>query len=285
MDDLNIIKTRLENQPIAPIFNNSHEKDNIIAMKFMLVVDYYISYDTEIRLYERITNTKLMSQLLEFESYSTFSYYDYHLSKMQLDNLLFECTSCHLVGPVAYILTHMAINHNIHTAANLCVYCKCKDFKVHFSEDTMDECYLSYIVRNCIQRNENVCDIIRDFYEILKTISKMIGVYIKRNHLYEAKGRKIVKVIRNCGTTTQRSITIKFHNRGKIKNISKNVSTLNRLFELVIRKTGDFHRTPSQIAIKEDIIDISDEDDYTASQQSPHNSAAKASVSINILHF
>lgn len=79
--EIHRISNHLKNQPIAGIFKNSNEKDNIVALKFMAVVDFHIQRN-EWKLYDRINNSspKLMSQLLQFRSYETFTYYEYLLN-------------------------------------------------------------------------------------------------------------------------------------------------------------------------------------------------------------
>lgn len=286
--EINIIANYLKNLPIAPIFDSSHEKDNLIALKLMCVVNFYMQRDHR-KLYERMNAyPKLKSQLLEFHSYSHFTYYDYQVNKTKLGKSVFQCTYCDLVGPTANIMTHLAISHNIHTASKICVYCKRKNFRNHFYESSFDECYQNYILKNHIEWDGIVCGIICDFYDLLKLMSKVLNVCINRQHNYAAKGRTSVEKLNldygkdfpsECTVFYQKSL------RSKVayKNVSTQSATLCKVYNEIISYMFGGNRAsrlalPATILSDDNAVIISDNEEETKSEQSINLSRSVVSV-------
>lgn len=268
--DIKDIEIHLKKQPIASIYENCNEKDNSIALILMCVVDFSIQRDAR-NLYDRMKNVnpKLMSQLLQFHSYSMFTYYDYQMNKTKLGKLVFQCSHCQLIGPVACILTHLAINHNIHLPGSVCVYCKHKEFRRHFDDNTFDECYKKYILKNDIKWDENVCSIIYDFYDVLKRLAVTLNVCVSRQHGYAAKGRASVeKLNQDYGKDFPTECTVFNQKTPQSKATSKNVltqfQTLFKVFVDIVSYQYGGNRTSRLTQTqptRKDVIVINDNDD------------------------
>lgn len=184
-------------RPIAPMLEHlgETEKNDEIALKFMCVVDYDV---TRQNLYERISDTKfpkLFNELLGFHSYKSFQYYDY-VGNNHFSGKFLQCkfAQCQFFGPYALVLTHMAINHNMHYGFKLCAYCCRVELKMHLVIDgSFQRCYEQYLQRTEISdivfEVSAVCAIIADFYDVMKECAKKLGVYTKRQlHNYAGKG-------------------------------------------------------------------------------------------------
>lgn len=82
-------------------------------------------------------------------------------------------------------LTHMAINHNAHYGAKLCLYCEnAIELRTHLTNNTLQQCYESYLRReqisDIITESNGVYDVISDFYAVLKECSKNLDIYTQR---------------------------------------------------------------------------------------------------------
>lgn len=181
------IASYLRTRPIAPIFKRSNEKGNAIALKIMCILDK----ETErSQLYDRIQKTKsdtLMMQLMQFHTFQSFRFYDYNV-KREIKQYALRCTACGLIGPYACILTHMAINHDLHIGLKMCVYCDRAELQKHFDNNSLERCYRNYLR----ERNINECDtvegkIVSEFYDMLRKICEKLSIVTVRNHSYAAK--------------------------------------------------------------------------------------------------
>lgn len=177
----------LQTRPIAPILEQSDEKGNIVALKFMYILDN----ETErSQLYDRIRNAKsasLMQQLMQFHTFKSFKFYDYNV-KRGLKTFVLQCTACKLIGPYPYILSHMAINHNLHIASKMCGYCDRVELQKHFDSNTLGRCYGNYLRdRNIYDWDANVCKIVVEFYDMLKRVSDQFSIITIRSQNYAAK--------------------------------------------------------------------------------------------------
>lgn len=184
--EIDYITEYLRTRPIAPILERSVEKDNLIALKFML------DYEMEQRkLYRRIQNINsaslLMMQLMQFHSFESFRFYDY-VVKQEVNKLVLQCSSCGLIGPYASMQTHMAINHNVHIASKMCGYCNCVELREHFDNNTIGRCLVNYLnERNISEWDTNVCNIVAEFYDILRNIAEKFSIITTRRKNYAAK--------------------------------------------------------------------------------------------------
>ncbi|XP_037027493.1 uncharacterized protein LOC119068136 [Bradysia coprophila] len=178
------------------------EKNDETALKFMCIIDYEIERNG---LYEKIKNTnypKLFEELLCFHSYKNFTYYEYKDSPF-LNGKNVQCCRCELFGTYTSILTHIAINHDLHIGNRLCFYCGKKELKIHFEEESLQKCYEEYLLSKNITEVElgaiAVHKVITEFYDVMKSFSKSMGVLIVRKlHSYTAKGRyKPDKILEN----------------------------------------------------------------------------------------
>lgn len=171
----------LNKRPFAPILEriNHDELADEIALKFMCIVDYEV---TKRNFYARISDTnfpKLLYELLGFYSYKNFRFYDYIGNKRFADKQL-QCkfAQCQFFGPYLSVLTHMSINHNMHFGLVLCAYCCNYELQQHFADNSFEACYEKYLKREEVPdvAAEIVCQIISDFYFMLKKCSQKLKV-------------------------------------------------------------------------------------------------------------
>lgn len=175
-DEFNIeaIAVHLRKGPFASIFEQSNEKDDHVALKLMCIVDYNVK---RWGLYKHMqdTNPRLLAQLMQFQSYGKFKFYDYQVGH-EIGKRVLQCKFCDLIGPYGYIFTHMAINHNDHSPLKTCAYCNRIDLKKHFGDDSLHPCFANYLRTNAIEWNENVCNIVTNFYDMLKELANKFKI-------------------------------------------------------------------------------------------------------------
>lgn len=234
MSTISKLQQYLSQRPIAPIFAKlkEHEKNDEIALKFMCVIDYEA---TRIDLYARINGTnfpKLLHELLGFQSYTSFTYYDYSNNYCLRGNLL-QCqfAQCQFIGPYTLTLTHMAVNHNMDVGSIICAYCHEKTLKDHlFVENSLAQCYKNYLLANEIPDvDSGVHLIVVDFYEMLKECSKKLEVCTTR-HLYRYVAKpygQSEQLGRKYGNGLSRSIFV-YQPKRKTKQFS--IDKLNEEF-------------------------------------------------------
>lgn len=143
----------LSNRPIEPILRESKEKDDLMALKLMSIIDYSIEKKS---LYGKMQDQpKLKKQLMQLHSYGKFKYYD-----IQVYGAIGE--------PYAYILTHMAIVHNSHISTKTCAYCNRKDIIAHSLDKSLQMCYDEYLKKYDIQPATINTEVIVEFFELIK---------------------------------------------------------------------------------------------------------------------
>lgn len=181
------IAAYLRTRPIAPILALSDESRGLAALKVMFVLDYEMERS---RMYERIQSADsdtLLLQLLHFHTFQSFKFYEYNVRK-EMKPFALQCTACGLLGPYAYILSHMAINHNLHIGLKMCLYCDRVELQKHFDNNTLDRCYRTYLRdRNITEWHTNVCKIVTEFYDFLKKIAERFSTVTIRSNNYAAK--------------------------------------------------------------------------------------------------
>lgn len=219
------IQEHLQNRPIAPILayyishgngEDSGERNNISVLKFMCVLDYY----TEARgLYTRIdqsSHPKLRSQLLQFRDFERFKYYHYSMDRSKIGDRILKCKFCELIGAYAYILTHMTINHDVHIGLKICVYCEHKELTAHFDDDDLGDCFQNYLRRYEIAIDTNVCEIVDEFYRMLRILSKELKIYCSRDHRFAGIGhRRVEKLDVSYGTDFPNEVAVFRQNRNR----------------------------------------------------------------------
>lgn len=234
----------LSSRPIAPIFGrlDENEKNDENALKFMCVVDYEMSkkrvYDRIAALIRATNYPKLLNELLGFNSYKSFRYFEYH-GNQHFDGKYLRCQSapCEFVGPYMLTLTHMAINHNAHHGTKICLYCKKFELKMHNTTDSFGKCYKNYRdeeeIPHVFIESTGVNEVISEFYAVLKDCSKSLDVYTQR-HLYGFVGKlynQKESLVGNYGGDIAPEITIGA-TRGTPKPIP--IGKLNKVFEKVM---------------------------------------------------
>lgn len=224
MDAISRIVAHLRGRPMARIFEQCHEKNNIIALKLMCILDAELE---RLNLYSEIqaSNPKLLGLLLRTTSFATFKYYDYVVKK-EIGRRILRCKFCDLVGGYACILSHMAMSHNTNVGMKVCAYCNRCELEKHFAENTLDQCYQRYLQQNewhDYECNANVLDIVAKFFAMLKRLSKKFDVYSIRQKKYTGVGYKSVEKLKgNYGDDfPTECMVFKQQNRKNFKELSK----------------------------------------------------------------
>lgn len=176
----------LQCRPIASIVNLSRENDSSSMLKLISLLDYELETSN---LYEKILPIpKLPVQLLTFQSLASFKYFSYKLPKYLFGDKLLKCKVCHLVGPYATVLEHMATNHNLHANAKICMWCERTIFKMHISQNTINQCYGIYL-RNHNLNNVKCPKAIKSFYKLLKRLATELNVKISRSESFRSTNK------------------------------------------------------------------------------------------------
>lgn len=174
----------LQSRPIAIVSNVLTENGNSSALKLICVLDYELEMT---KLYTEIAAIpNLSEQLLKFHSFAKFKYFSYKLPKYLFGNKLLRCKFCRLVGPYVTMLEHMAISHNWHADTKLCMWCEKTKFKVHVSQNTLNQCYGLYEENQQLD-NIKCPKVIKTFYDLLKKLAKRLHVKISRSDTFRSK--------------------------------------------------------------------------------------------------
>lgn len=135
-------------------------------------------------------------------------------------------------GPYALVLSHMAINHNMHFGFR----CR-EELKTHIANRTLQGCYENYLRRDEISdivvESPVIQKVIFDFYFVLKLISKRLSVCVRRQlHHYGGKGFATPEQLaRSYGRGISRDAIV-FQPKTTAKPIA--IDKLNRDFKIVI---------------------------------------------------
>lgn len=271
---------RLKTRPIYPIYQNSSEKDNVTSLQFMCILDFHADY--YIKLYDRIRDIeqpKLLGQLMQFRQYEKFKYFHYPVSK-QYGNYVLQCKYCELVGPCGCILTHMAINHNVHTPLKTCVFCNSETLETHLGNDSLGQCYSNYIERCEIESNANVCGIVTVFYEMLKKLCQILNICSTRRKGYAGQGYRCTETLsQDYGGDIARECEVRYMIPKKQLNRSIRSESLDREFERIMGIAcggGNYLRLlkrPQQFPVDVIEIDDSSEDDNEVNNITAGNSS------------
>lgn len=265
MNDANLIAQHLQKRPFVRIFENSREKNNINALKLMCILDFHTEHSG---LYAKIGQSslpKLQSNLLQFREFHKFKYYNYRVDPRIRDRVL-QCKFCELIGPYTYILTHMTINHNVHMGLKMCVYCKHKELNIHFNDRSIEMCYQRYLQRHEIVEStidKNVCEIVGDFYRMLKVLSKQLNTYCSRDHRFTGHGhRRVEKLNDDYGNDFPREVTVFRQNNDTTLHSSSLDQEFKRIISILYGGNNAsrlFMEPPSMV--DDNVIEISDDDD------------------------
>lgn len=258
------LQRHLTNRPIQPIVAQSCEINDENALKFMVVVDYYMEKK---KLYDRIKrHPKLLEQLLKFKSYGTFLFYNCKV-KQEIGQSLLKCVSCGLVGRYENILCHMIVNHNTHLSHTQCAYCKRTDLDTHFKNGSFQECYSNYLKKEDINVSNNIkVQIIEKFYDTLREMSEFLGVAILRVENYAGIGYKKSEFIDDPDFSPKCFV---YKNRSSKKTMDP--AKLDKLVQNALEKIygnnkqalfyDDKHLDESEVYVIDDSEDEQDEKD------------------------
>ncbi|XP_055317513.1 uncharacterized protein LOC129576422 [Sitodiplosis mosellana] len=168
----------LSGRPIAPIANVSEEKHNRNALKIMCILDYKLEKSGWYR--EMSTMKKRLMQLMNIHSFGTFKYIKYSLAKeAKIHGKVLKCKRCEIIGPYLVVLEHMAINHDMHASAVLCMFCEKDDLQAHNTSDSLETCYNTYLDKHL--SGTYFPDGIVKFYDLLKKLARTLGVLSRRS--------------------------------------------------------------------------------------------------------
>lgn len=177
----------LRGRLIAPILETSNEKFNSRALKMMCILDHELEQSG---LYLEMTSMpKLKLQLLNLHSFASFKYFKYTLMKeAKIDNKILKCKQCEVIGPYLIVLEHMAINHDFHASAQLCMWCEKVDYQTHSNTvNTLDHCYENYLRKQQFSSTEYPAVIV-SFYNLLEGMAKKLRARtIRREDFKSAK--------------------------------------------------------------------------------------------------
>lgn len=268
--------SHLEKRPIWPVYQNSANRLNKNALKLLTVVDWYIDGND---LYDRITaHPKLLVQLLKFKRPDQFVYYNYDTSYYDaLRGKLFKCTWCELIAPLNCTLTHMVITHDVHLGFKKCPYCLRYELDQHLQDDSFDNCYKRYEEKELLEFNndDGSNEVIIDFYEAMKHLSKVLDILVLRNKDFGGIGH--AKRGHLVGKPDLSPKYYVFRQTGSQKTIgnfvlNRNVDrALTHFYGNNCRKIfGDAERTDDAVVIS----DREDEDDNNAAHDTEANSAS-----------
>lgn len=240
MDKISHLVEYLRGRPIARVFEQCHEKDNIIALKFLCILDHELE---RLDLYAQINQThpKLLTLLLQFNSFAGFRYYD-HMVKRDIGARVLRCKFCDLVGSYAYILNHMSINHNTHIGMILCAYCNRTELEKHFNDSSLEQCYRKYIQQNEWHGFEwgiNISNIVSIFFKMLKALARMFGVYSPRTK-FIGRGYGTVETLNQSygDDLSSKCIVYHRHDRKSVKDLSKSTE-FEAKFRLIMGQKTD----------------------------------------------
>lgn len=272
---------RLKTLKIYPIFQECSEKNNITALQFMCILDFYANY--YIKLYDRISGSqqpKLLGQLLQFSQFEKFKYFYYPVNK-QYGNCVLQCKYCPLVGPCGCILSHMVINHNVHTALNKCIFCEKEMLEMHLANNSLLKCYMKYLERNDIQIDINVCGIVANFYEMLRKLSQILNICSTRRKGYAGKGYR-------CNETLPQDYEgyivpeceVRYMIPKNQQNRSIRSESLDREFQritdIIYGENGQSHSRTATLSVDKVIV-IDDADDSSENDDEVENMTADSS--------
>lgn len=187
-EEVNRLTAYLQKRPIAPILAQSDEKQNLTALKFMVILDHETERNQLYTRMRMVNSTSLMLQLMQFHKFESFTFYDYSRIRREMKTFVLQCSACGLIASYACIMVHMAVNHNLHMGSKMCGYCDRAEIQKHIDNNTLDRCCGNYLrERNITKWDTTVCKIVAEFYDMLKIISEKFSVVTFRNHNYAAK--------------------------------------------------------------------------------------------------
>ncbi|XP_055297485.1 uncharacterized protein LOC129566022 [Sitodiplosis mosellana] len=172
------ILEHLRGRPIAPIVNASSEKSDTKALKMMCILDYELDVSG---LYPQIeTIPKLKTQLLKIHSFASFKYFRYNLAKEAIINdKVLKCKHCELIASYLLMLEHMAISHNFHASAKMCMWCEKHELQDHIMSNSLDACYTSYLSKHRFSSTQFPAVIVR-FYDLLRKVARTLRIETHR---------------------------------------------------------------------------------------------------------
>lgn len=180
----------LHSRPIKPIFDLCMSNENEIGLKVMCILDYYLEKS---RLYEGISaHPKLLPQLLRFNSFSNFHFFEFVVN-FPLNQWLLRCKAykCEFIGPYKNTLEHMVLCHGRSESAELCQWCDSVKIRDHIELSTHRQCYDRYLREKKINEKEaeRASPTIKVVYEQVRMIASRLGVLTRRRGTYQAKKR------------------------------------------------------------------------------------------------
>lgn len=186
----------LRSRPIAPLLHHT-VCENEIALKVMCILDYLLQQK---QLYvEILCQPKLLRQLLGFESYANFHYFEYKLN-FPFNPWLLACKCCEFRGAYIDTLEHMALAHGRHESAELCHWCSKTPIRTHIEQSTYAACYDAYLRSNQVSDADALKPLITVVNRVFAQIRYMatkLGVKTLRRDNYQARQKMVKDKIEN----------------------------------------------------------------------------------------
>lgn len=223
------LREHLAKRKIAPIVARSDESNDEVALKVMCVFDHFLEKSD---LYSHLRKQpQLFNQLLNFKSFATFNYWRYFVPMNFSKKYVLMCRICKLVGPYHLILSHMAITHNTHIGSKQCLWCNETETKMHIEDNTLQQCYDKYLLKNRFQSDRASIAVIQIFYNTIQNIAKRLGVLrFRKPDRFSGIGRK-VKLPKVDKEGDIDDIVVVYENNS---NITIDLEKLDTLFKKVI---------------------------------------------------
>lgn len=178
--NMELVKHLME-RPIGIILKGN---ESASALKLMCVVDYKLN---ELGLYGNVLkNSNLLKQLLSFQNYEHFHYYQYRLKRIPFKTYLLQCEICKLIAPYNITMDHMVLNHGRHESAQKCQWCCQMEIHEHTSSISLERCYRNYIAHRQINATETDCSTIIEVFSMFQALATTLQVKSTRDSKYLA---------------------------------------------------------------------------------------------------
>lgn len=224
------ILEHLKTRKIAPIVEMCDEKNNLIALKLMSVIDHKLE---KFAMYEEIISAspKLLKQLLGIKKFSKLHLWKYRVPN-KFDKKCVLLCKVNLIGPYYLIHMHMASTHDAHYGAKVCMYCNKYEIKRHIDENSLQTCYEQYLAKEDIT-DTKFPSIIVKFYDMLEELCNRLGISSVRNESYTAAGHKRKRTFFEADPTGDIHETYFEFDKARHRS-TFNEKVLNNLFKKVI---------------------------------------------------
>lgn len=233
------IINHLSSRPFAPILQlQLMYGENTIALKLMCVVDYFLEIKN---LYPKIlSQPKLLEQLLRFNDYEHFHYFEYRLPNFPYADWILGCQCCEFIAPYKYTLEHMVLSHGRHLSAELCQWCGQHELRDHTQTDTLSQCFHNYYYKKMgSYAGADLNVLIKIVFTQIRSLAVKLGVRTYRNNHYLAS-KTMAKEVLATGGIDDADISKEVYVTKVAIRVSKTIklNQLDALFEKAMHYFG-----------------------------------------------